>query len=308
MSTMNRKHTFFATALILCVALWLLVSCASVENLNPMTGIWQTTETFEDFRSEQFYTFTDSGTYVHEEWDTFDGVRELAYLEMGSYTFTDNEISMIEDGFEDYTDVRPYAVNGKVLVLDGQEYKLSSARAVDNTSADNLCGVWESNYGLLGFTNSGFTIFNYSHDTDEFIVRGTDIIVNSDGNGNPYRIINNKLYIGIYSFNYFGHFDGLVCARSTRGGKDTSSTSNLTRGMTQTNEWILVNVNYESQLFIYTFRSNGSYTRIDWDNSAAKETDRSSGTWTLDGHTIRLSDDGDLAYAIIDGKPFMFSI
>ena len=308
MSTINRKHTVFATALVLCAALCLLVSCASVENLNPMTGIWQTTESFEDFRSEHFYTFTDSGTYVYEEWDTFDGVRELAYLEMGSYTFTDNEISMIEDGFEDYTDMRHYAVNGKVLVLDGQEYKLSSARAVDNTSADNLCGVWESDYGLIGFTNAGFTIFNYGHNTDSYSVLGKDIIINSDGKSNLFRIINNKLYIGIYSFNYFGHFDGLVCARSTRGGKDTSNSSNLTKGMTQTNEWILVNVNNDNQLFIYAFKNNGSYTKTDWDNSVAKETGRSSGTWTLDGHNIRLSDDGDLAYAIIDGKPFMFSI
>ncbi len=273
-----------------------------------MTGIWQTAVSFEEGRSEYFYTFTDSGTYVYEQWDTLDGVRGLSYLEMGSYSFTENEITMIEDGFEDYLNILPYSIDGKILTLDGQEYKLSSRRAVDNTSADNLHGVWETDYGLLGFTNAGFTIFNHTHSTENYTVPEAGRIMLSYGEDNPYRIINNKLYIGVYSFNYFGYFDGLVCERSTRGGRDTSSASNLTKGMTQTNEWILANVNDENQLFIYSFRSNGNYTKTDWDNRAARETGRSSGTWTLDGHEILLSDDGDLAYAIIDGKPFMFSI
>ena len=38
------------------------------------------------------------------------------------------------------------------------------------------------------------------------------------------------------------------------------------------------------------------------------ERTKSSGTYKYSGHTIELSDDGDLAYMIVDLRPFMFSI
>ena len=102
---------------------------------------------------------------------------------------------------------------------------------------------------------------------------------------------------------FAGTWNKISLNRETKTGEDQTSRDVLVNA----SPWHLTDVSSGTSHYIYSFSSGGGYTMehyTDYDDSKSN----SSGTFRYDNHHITLSDDSDLAYAIIDLKPFMFSI
>ena len=266
------------------------ISCATEADPTGLKGVWKASD--DDY--SYTFTFTTDGHYASE-------VYYLEYLEYAEFgTFEADESYIYTDDY-DY----PFIWDGSNLVIDyyGNElvFKRTSKTARNNTSAGKLCGVWRGQAGVAGFTKGGtFASMGFRTNIDDF--HADNAVLNIGGTENDYLILNSKLYIrdedDIFGSNYTVVFD-----RETSDGEDQTSRDILTLN----NPWHLTDMGEGTNHYIYNFSSSGSYTMeyyYEYDTDRSK----SSGTYRYSGHTIELSDDGDLAYMIVDLRPFMFSI
>ncbi len=271
------------------IVIILLSSCVSLSGNTGLTGVWKYTEG-EETRQ---YTFTSDGYYAFEYY--FEGL--LGYAEIGTYEYDENQI------FTDYETI-DYILEGTSLTINesgyDEVYKRSSRIAKNNTSAANLRGVWVDNYNLLGFSSKGIAIaMGAGQNVSRYSVEPGAIVL--DGEYDPYLIINDKLYIQDDAF-FLNANSCNVFSRKTKGGEEQTSGSLLVSA----GPWDLVDVYDGARHYIYTFESNGTYEMISY-YEGYSDNYQSEGTYRYSGNKILLSDDADLAYAIIDYIPFMFS-
>ena len=282
------RRILIATAIVLFA--FFAVSCATEADPTGLKGVWKASD--DDYNYT--FIFTADGYYASE-------VYYLEYLEYAEFGTFEADESYI------YTDDYDYAFtwDGSNLVLEyyGTDlvFKRSSKTAKNNTSASKLCGVWSGQSGVAGFTKGGtFASMGFCTNIDDY--SADNGVLTIGGTENDYLILNSKLYIRdedyIFDSNYTVVFD-----RETSGGEDQTSRDILTLN----NPWHLTDLGEGTNHYIYNFSSSGSYT-MEYYYEYDTERTKSSGTYKYSGHTIELSDDGDLAYMIVDLRPFMFSI
>ena len=279
--------------LIAAAALFIVffaVSCVTEADPTGLKGVWKASDGEYDYT----FTFTSDGFYASE-------IYYEDYLEYAEFGTFESDESYIYTDLDDY----PFSWDGSNLVLDyfGSDlvFKRTSKTARNNTSASKLCGVWSGQAGVAGFTKGGtFSSMGLRTNIDDYSADGTVLTIG--GTENNYLIINSRLYIrdedSIFGANYTVIFD-----RETSGGEDQTSREILTLN----NPWHLTDMDEGTNHYIYEFSSSGNYT-MEYYNDNYSDHSKSSGTYRYSGHTIELSDDGDLAYLIVDLRPFMFSI
>ena len=287
-----RKSTFVVFISILFV---LLVSCATQTDPSDIRGVWKAEADGEQY----VFSFTSDGYFALEHsWYGYED-----YVEFGTYQVDLDETgegTIITD-FSDYYCCR----DGKYLVVDfyGAEVSLSRTAKIakNNTSPANLKGVWSDGISVTGFSSRGLAITmgatlgmqDYSADESAVMIDDTEC---------PYLIINNKLYIWDGS-GFLGEWGSTVLERQTSGGNEQTSRDILVNY----SPWHLTDTGEGLNHYIYTFASTGRYNmEYYYDDYSDRGT--SSGTYSYSGNWIELSDDADLAYAIIDNVPFMFTI
>lgn len=291
------KTKKIALILVSVVLLAVLASCASMGEAAGVTGVWK----YEDEESLVFISLTPDGLGVYESYEKYDGDKFLSYVEFGPYT-DDGEELELEWG--DYT----YILEGSKLYMDGMEFKRTSRSAKNNTAPENLKGVWEDfNGGLIGISSGGFAISNPSYEISEFEADEQTITFDRQSYyDSSYAIVNSKLYVvgdaSILSDDYCAVF-----TRKTSGGSDTTSKANLVKGYGSAGNWQLTDPYDDEYVFVYEFKSGNTYSYFRYDMYTNTIDDRRSGTFELDGHEIYLSENTDLAFAIIDSQPFMFT-
>lgn len=293
---------------ILMVSLLFFVSCATSTDSRSLTGVW--TSKSDDTSSR--FSFTSDGFYAYEEFSE-DG---LTFLDFGRYEAqvpeedSENEeepiLSITLDSYS-----TEYTWDGNNLVIDlwGNKtvFTRSSKIARNNSNRSNLLGVWSFDGGTIGFTTGGFAIaMTRGGDLGSYSVEAADaenglpsILI--DEQRIPFIIINSRLFMDDSGF--AGTWNKISLNRETKTGEDQTSRDVLVNA----SPWHLTDVSSGTSHYIYSFSSGGGYTMehyTDYDDSKSN----SSGTFKYDNHHITLSDDSDLAYAIIDLKPFMFSI
>ncbi len=267
-----------------------LVSCATEADPTGLRGVWKGTD--EDVN--YIFTFTSDGAYALECY--YEDI--LGYAEFGTFEVDENYI---------YTDDYDYAISweGSDLVLDyyGSDLllKRTSKTAKNNTSSTKIKGLWAHSLGLTGFTDKGtFVASGSSHCLGKYRFEDSELYI--DDNALDYLIINSKLYIrddaDLFGSNYTVVFD-----RKTSGGKDNTSREILTNY----SPWNLTEVGDEEEHFKYSFNSSGKY-KLDYYNDYNSSTWTSEGSFSYRDHVVELSDDGDLAYVVIDDYALMFSI
>ena len=271
-----------------------LASCVTQTDPNDIRGVWKAEADGEEY----MFSFTSDGFYAFEH--SWDGYRD--YVDFGSYQVDFDETgegTIITDS-SDYYCFR----DGKYLVIDyyGTEISLTrtSRTAKNNTSASNLKGVWSDGISVTGFSlrgvvlTMGATLGMQDYSADE-----TNVMI--DGSECPYLIINNRLYI--YDDNGFlGAWTCTVLERKTSGGNEQTSRDILVNY----SPWHLTDTGDGTSHYIYTFTSTGRYN-MEYYYEGYSDRSTSSGSYTYSGNNIELSDDADLAYAIIDNVPFMFT-
>jgi len=278
---------------VVATVLMLLVSCASMSSEPTLTGIWK----MEDEENTYIVSFTDDGLAALEAYYKGDGEKELIDIYFGEYTFDETEV-------DTPWALLDYSFDGSKLILDGDVYKRTSRTAKNNTSPEKIKGLWEHvSYGqCIGISSDYYMISNIAHSATEL-----------DFDDFDYAIINDKLYVEDfgYDFNDYEYFS--VFTRKSSTGKDTTSKAALVKGLSADGGIaILTTVGREDgERQKYTFKSNGKYS-IEYyslEGSSWEMYDISKGTWEfdLDEHMVYLSDDADLDYAIIDSYVFMFT-
>ena len=279
----------FAAVSLTIIVIILLSSCASLSGDTGLTGVWKYTAG-EETRQ---YAFTSDGFYAFEYY--YDGL--LGYAEIGTYEYDEEQI------FTSFQTI-DYYLEGTILTINesgyDEVYKRSSKIAKNNTSAANLRGVWVDNYNYLGFSSNGIAIaMGSAQNVSRYSVEPGSIVL--DGEYDTYLIINDKLYIQDDAF-FLNANSCNVFSRKAKGGEEQTSGSLLVSA----SPWDLVDVYDGARHYIYTFESNGTYEMISY-YEGYSDTYQSGGTYRFSGNKILLSDDADLAYAIIDYIPFMFS-
>ena len=275
-------------ALFLITAL-VLVSCATEANPWGLNGVWEAEDEYEKY----IFSFTADGYYAYECY--YDDI--LGYVSFGTYEADDAHI---------YTDDADYDYfwDGNNLILDfldNMVFVRKSRTARNNTSPAKLKGVWGSDFGLAGFSANGtFVTMGYYATLEDYTAEGDVFKIGEDEY--PYLIINSKLYIED-DHDLFGGSYKLVFERKTSDGKDQTSKEILTLN----NPWHLTDMSDGDDHYVYTFNSNGRY-KLEYYNDYNTDEWTSEGKYSYSGHKIELSEDGNLAYVIIDLRPFMFSI
>lgn len=272
-------------ALLIMIIALMFVSCATEgEDPTGLRGVWKATDEDQSYK----FIFTSDGRFAYE---CYYG-DSLEYADFGSFESDESYI---------YTSDYDHAISwdGDNLILDffGKDLVLSrsSKTARNNTSQSKLYGVWEGDNGMEGFAKNGtFVDVGPSPYLSTFTSDSEYIYI--DGNGFDYLIVNSTYYLRDLSGVH-------VYERVTSDGEDQTSREILTLN----NPWHLVDTYEGLYHYIYNFNEGGRYTR-EYYYEGSDEKSKSSGTYKLSGHTIELSDDGDLAYVIIDLKPFMFTI
>ena len=276
-----------------------LVSCATQADPTDIRGIWKS----EGEEVSYAFYFTPDGYYVRES------RREdmETYYEIGTYRLEMDETGegVIVTDFYDYDFVR----EGTRLFFDfyGEErvFTRTSRSAKYNTSASALRGVWSDGINVTGFSSKGIVItMGMSLGLDDYYTEDGDTsVIVIGGYEYPYLIINNRLFIEDDN-GFLGMYTCTAMDRLKSGGNEQTSRDILVNN----NPWQLIDFGGGASHYDYTFRSDSHYSMkyySDYDPVGYS----SSGTFKFhSGNIIELSDDGDLAYAIIDGIPFMFSI
>lgn len=274
-------------ALLLVTAL-VLVSCATEADPLGLNGIWEAQNEDEKY----VFSFTADGHYAYECY--YDDI--LAYASFGTYEADEANIYTDEADYE-------YTWDGKNLVMDylDEVFVRKSRTARNNTSPTKIKGVWASDYGLTGFSSSGtFVSMGVYTSLEDYSAEGEMLTIGGDEY--PYLIINSKLYI-LDDYDLFGTSYTVVFERKTSDGKDQTSKDILTLN----NPWHLTDMGDGDDHYIYNFNSNGKY-KLEYYNDYNTDEWTSEGKYTYKNHNIELSEDGNLAYVIIDLRPFMFSI
>lgn len=274
-----------AYALLTLIIALVFVSCATEgEDPTGLRGVWKATD--EDMSYK--FTFTSDGHYAYEAYYE----DNLDYAEFGTFE---------TDGSYIYTDSYDHAISwdGDKLVLDffGNELVLSrsSKTARNNTSQSKLYGVWKSDYGLEAFAKNGTFVESGSYPWLGTFTADSEHIYFDDDECD-YLIINSTYYLR-------DEFGVHVFKRETSNGEDQTSRQILTNN----NPWHLIDTGEGLNHYIYNFSEGGRYTR-EYYYDGSDERSKSSGTYKFSGHVIELSDDGELAYVIIDNHVFMFTI
>lgn len=292
---MKKLPAFFAVAAVLI----LLVSCASMSSEPTLTGIWK----YEGEEETYIVSFTEDGLCALEVYLKIDGNKELEDIYFGRYTFDETEVETPWDDLE-------YSFDGSKLILGENVYKRTSRTAKNNTSPEKLKGLWEhvTYESRIGITSDNYMISNLSH-------YATQLDFDEDGQGSwfDYAIINDKLYVEDYDYDFNDYDYYSLFTRKSSAGKDTTSKAALVKGLSADGGIaILTTVGREDgERQIYTFKSNGKYF-IEYYSlvgNSWEKYDTSNGTWEfdLDDHMVYLSNDADLDYAIIDSYIFMFT-
>ncbi len=283
---MRRFLLVFAIAIsVLCV------SCVTETDPLDIRGVWKCVEDDQEYR----FIFTSDGYYAFEHYS--EGY--LGYVEFGSYE--NDNLTIYTDG-----DSHDYVRDGKSMTISLWEgdmvFSRISISAKNNTSADNLLGVWEGVDGRVAFAKGG-TVISSSSWGSLYDYFADAEAVTIDDYPCDYLIINSRLYLedgcNMFNSNAVVAFD-----RLTSSGEDQTFPVNLYNN----NPWHLVDIDYGTNHYIYNFSSNGNYTRVYYHDSDIEDKTESSGTYSYDDHIIELSDDSDLAFAIVDQYAFMFSI
>ena len=284
---------------VIAAVLMLLASCASFSSEPTLTGIWK----YETEDETYIASFTEDGLAVFECYFKEDGANVLYDLYFGSYTFDETEIEAPWADLE-------YTLEGSRLTLDGNVYKRTSRTAKNNTSPEKIKGIWEeAEYGqAIGISSDYYLISNLSHSA-------TRLEFDEDGDGSwfDYAIVNDKLYVDDYDYDFNGSSYFTIFKRKTSAGKDTTSRAALLKGLSADGGIaVLTTVGRDdSERQIYTFKSNGKYfiEYYSLEGNSWEKYDTSNGTWEfdLDDHMVYLSNDADLDYAIIDSYIFMFT-
>ncbi len=268
-----------------------LVSCATETDPTGVKGVWKAS----DGDSSYQFIFTSDGAYSLESYSE----DYLDYVEFGNFE-SDGTCIYTDDG-SSYSFVR----EGKDLLIDingeSMTFKRVSGIARNNTSASKLHGVWDGSFGRIGFLSNGtFVSSGVSCILSEYEADAESIRI--DGTACQYMILNSRLYFRNED-GMFGYSDSLLFDRASSTGEDQTSFSILVNN----NPWHLIDMNDGDDHYVYSFNSNGRYT-MKYFNDYNSDTSDSSGSFSYEGHTVSLSDDGDLAYVIVDLFPFMFSI
>ena len=282
-----RKALFLAIAL---VTVLVLASCVTEADPTGLRGVWKGEADGFDY----IFTFTADGCYAIEIYNE----GEYGAVDFGHFEVAEDMI--VTDGGE-----YQFTRDGSKVIIDywGTEIVLSrsSSFAKNNTSAVKLRGVWEGAGGLTAFASNGtFVTLGYAALLTDYGVEDGMLVI--DGNSNAYMIINSKLYIQ----DDYDVFNGAYVQMFTRK-TDTGTDYTAKNYLPTYSPWHLVDMSYGSNHYIYRFNTDGTYTE---EYYYQDETDRSysNGTYTYANHVIELSDNGDLAFAIIDQSAFMFSI
>ncbi len=266
------------------------VSCATEAGSTGLTGVWKADDGYYSY----IFTFTSDGFYARESY-CLDRIEDA---EFGQFEY--DEAYIYTDDY-DYG----YSWDGGNLVIEyyGSDlvFSRTSKTARNNTSAAKIRGVWIGQAGLAGFTKNGtFASMGFTTNIEDYSADSS--VLNIGGTENDYLILNSRLYIrdedGIFGDSYTLVFD-----RKTSDGEDQTSREILTNN----NPWHLTDMDEGTNHYIYDFSQNGSYT-MEYYNEYYSDHSTSVGTYSYSGHTIVLSDDGDLAYLIVDLTPFMFTI
>ena len=276
-------------ALSVVIALF-VVSCATEADPTGLRGVWKA----EDGYYSYIFTFTSDGFYASETYC----LDRMEYAEFGQFESDESYI---------YTDDYDYAYSwdGGNLVIDyyGSDlvFTRTSKTARNNTSEAKLRGVWLGQTGIAGFTGKGtFASMGFTTNIDDYSADSS--VLNIGGTENGYLILNSRLYIRDEDC-IFGDAYTVVFDRKTSGGEDQTSREILTNN----NPWHLTDMDEGTNHYIYDFSPNGSYT-MEYYNEYYSDHSTSAGTFRYSGHEVELSDDGDLAYLIVDLTPFMFTI
>ena len=292
---MKKLPAFFAVAAVLI----LLVSCASMSSEPTLTGIWK----YEGEEETYIVSFTEDGLCALEVYLKIDGNKELRDVYFGQYTFDETEVETPWDDLD-------YSFDGSKLILGEDVYKRTSRTAKNNTSPEKLKGLWEHvTYGArIGITSGKYMISNLSH-----YARQLDFDEDGQGTWFDYAIINDKLYVSDFNYDFNAYDCYSVFTRKTSTGTDSTSKAALVKGLSADGGIaVLTTVGRDdSERQIYTFKSNGKYfiEYYSLNGNSWEKYDSSSGTWEFDqdDHMVYLSDDADLDYAIIDSYVFMFT-
>ena len=273
------------SALLVLIIALLLVSCATEgEDPTGLRGVWKATDEAEDY----YFLFTSDGHFAYEcHYED-----SLEYADFGHFESDENFIYTPDYDFA-------FSWDGDKLVLDfyGMDlvFTRSSKKAKNNTSQSKLHGVWHGENGMEGFATNGTFVdvgpypylSTYTADSE---------YITSDGYSAEYLIINDRYYLRDESGVH-------VYKRLTSKGEDQSSKSMLTGN----SPWHLVDMGEGLNNYIYSFTEGGNFTS-EYYYEGSDERTKESGTYKLNGHVIELSNGEELAFAIIDLKPFMFTI
>ena len=291
-----RRSVLLVLSLILLI---LLASCATQADPSDIRGIWKA----KDGSEEYLFYFTSDGYYAQEF--CWEGM--CLYSEIGTYALDMDESGegVIATESYDFYCVR----EGSKLTIDfyGVErvFTRTSKIAKNNTSASALKGVWSDGVNVTGFSSNGLAVtMGRSLGLQDYYVEITDYpAVVIDGYSYPYLIINNRLFIQDDN-GFLGMYTCAAMDRQSSAGTEQTSREILVN----VTLWPLTDTSDGTAHFDYSFLSDGRYSMkyySDYDPVGYT----SSGTFTYYyGNRIELSNDSDLAYAIIDGVPFMFSI
>ncbi len=285
------KKNIFVLSVILLVV-FSFASCVSSTGINSVLGVWKA-ETTDDY--SHVLTLTENGKYAYENYYK----DELEYAEFGDYENDENGI-IIDDSYYDYS------VLNKILHIEhfkGYEditFKRTSRIARSSVSSSKLKGVWNFSSGIVGFTGSFMIYMGRGGSYGNYKIEEGNILV--DFSEIPFLIINNKLYLD--DSDYFLN-SGEVCIleKQTEAGMDNTSYDILVNN----NPWHLIDTGDGNYHYIYNFDSNGKYN-MNYYSDTNDDSGNVSGTFEFSSHTVKLSDSSDLAYAVIDMTPFMFTI
>ena len=299
------KHLRYLMITVVVVSTLLAVSCATTGDAKSLTGVWDSEE--DGFSCRMM--FTADGYYAYEEYSEGD----LTYLDFGRYEAEYPDEEDVEDPYTYITlgnSYMEYSWDGPHLVIDlwgnPTVFSRTSRSAKNNTRASELAGVWNYGGAFAGFTKGGFAIsMGYGGDTGDYRIlpAGEDRelpAIEVDGEEMPFLIINNTMFIRDWGF--LDTWENTVLERVTKGGEDQTTREILVTA----NPWHLTDIDYGTNHYIYNFNQDGTYSMqyyTDYDDSKSN----SYGAFTYSNHHIELSDNADLAYAIIDLTPFMFT-
>ena len=269
--------------------LFVSVSCVSVPSNDSVTGIWE----YDDNSEKRVITLTSDGVYVYEEYsEDF-----LVYSQFGTYTDEENCL-IIDSLFNEYS----FDKNGNLVITlfdKTSTFRPVSRVVKNNTSTAKLKGVWKCDDGIVGITRSFVISMSFHGNSGNYVINDDKFII--EGDEYPFVIINNKLYLDD-TMGFFGEGGIFVLSRKSNEGTDKTDANMLVDG----SPWHLVTPGDDNYNYVYTFYSNGKY-KLDYYNESGTDKGNSKGSYSFSGHTVSLSNDSDLAYAIIDVTPFMFT-